>query len=777
LGVWGLLAAGLLLLAPAGDPAANERTSFLPDDSPYRVAARKLAHYFPRQHGLSQATIFFERTDGPLTLQDNSYVNSIALRIGRPCDGDLSPGDLQSLQISAPGMFDLAVGSAQSAVLLRQLRKAMKHGVVDRAKSPPPNPLRTDAGPHGQAAIVRVNIPSDFITYRSTRIVRHIRRILDRLPPPPGLRVAVTGSAGYGYDYALFVRQSHDRTVLTTLIVVVVILLLVYRAPLAALVPMVSISLAAAIVVTLIDMAQTAGYSIGMAERIFVFVLMFGAGVDYSLLYLSRYRECLSAGEAPSPATTGALRATLPAILASAGTDAIGILMLVFCRFVIFQTTGPAVAVSLVIAMLASITLVPALARIFGRRLFWPQQLLVWPADRGIDGPWRHRLWTGLARRVTQRPGLILAGMLILLAIPAQRALRIRWVYDALAGIESTWTDAQGRARKPGEGIGNAAAGIETAKQHVPIGEIAPVAVLIEASTALPEDRWREVSGQLTSDLGALPGVRNVRSLTQPLGSGYLCQGDSPPQRMVRSFAGREYVGNHGRAMRLEVVLGMHTMSNEAMRLARRIQCDTDAILARSGVPASAHLAGATAQMLEIREVTQRDFRLVVVLVLSVIFLIVLLLLRDWLLTLFMVGAIGLSYLATLGLCAWTFGWIFGEGGLDWKVQIFLFVVMAAVGVDYNIFLAARLSEEARTHPPRQAVARAMVYTGPVISSCGLIMAATLGSLMVGQVDLLRQLGFALGLGMLMDTFVLRPLVLPAFAALFRRTGRSRHLG
>jgi RND superfamily putative drug exporter len=177
--------------------------------------------------------------------------------------------------------------------------------------------------------------------------------------------------------------------------------------------------------------------------------------------------------------------------------------------------------------------------------------------------------------------------------------------------------------------------------------------------------------------------------------------------------------------------------------------------------------------MLSIREVTQADFRLVLILVPAVILGIVLLLLRDVPLSLFMVGAILLSYAATLGLCHWIFPLLFGQQGMDWKVEIFLFVVMAAVGVDYNIFLAARLAQEARRYPARQAVARAVLHTGPVISSCGLIMAATLGSLMLGRVELLRQLGFALALGMLVDTFVVRPMLLPSFAALLGRTGRA----
>jgi RND superfamily putative drug exporter len=192
------------------------------------------------------------------------------------------------------------------------------------------------------------------------------------------------------------------------------------------------------------------------------------------------------------------------------------------------------------------------------------------------------------------------------------------------------------------------------------------------------------------------------------------------------------------------------------------------------------YLAGATAEMIDTRDVTQSDFHLIVVLVLGVILAIMLVLMREPVLSAFMVVSTVASYFATLGLCHWLLVnlpplvGLAGYSGLDWKVQIFLFVVMVAVGQDYNIFLAGRLMQEARHLPARLAAEQAVIHTGPVISSAGLIMAATLGSLMAGNLALLKQLGFALALGMLIDTFIVRPLLLPAFASLTGRTGKPR---
>ncbi|HUU60023.1 MAG TPA: MMPL family transporter, partial [Phycisphaerae bacterium] len=238
--------------------------------------------------------------------------------------------------------------------------------------------------------------------------------------------------------------------------------------------------------------------------------------------------------------------------------------------------------------------------------------------------------------------------------------------------------------------------------------------------------------------------------------------------------AEKEYVSRDRRAVRLVAILDHPPFTTRAMETVRTIRRAVAAEIEREGLQAELYLAGATAQMINVRDVTQKDIRRIVVLVLAVILGIVFLLLRNPLLSLFVVAATVLTYLATLGISYWVFAALFGAGGLDWKVEVFLFVVMVAVGVDYSIFLAARMREEARRLPLRDAVHEAIVHTGPVISSCGVIMAATLGSLMAGDLTLLHQLGFALALGILLDTFVTRPLLVPAFAVLIGRRSRLR---
>jgi len=737
--VWVATAVGLSIFVPPVDPRVNQPSGFLPDDSPYARAAAAMSESFPENSGLSQGVIVFERRSGELTAADLAAIERIAQRIAQP-SSIADHSDLAGIRIRSPRSF-------------------LTH----------PNPMKSDLTDTGQGALVVIGIPANFITLRSDRIVDHIYSVLSQEGVPYGLEVSVTGSSGFGHDYADAAESSHARTLRVTLVAVIVILLLVYRSPVAALVPLTAISLAAFVAMKILGVAQHFGMQVGTAERIFVIVLLYGAGTDYSLFFISRFREFTEEGLTTTSAASRALGATFPAIFASAGTDTAGLMMLCFAEYGIFRTTGPAVGVALVVALLGSVTLVPSLVAIGGDRLFWPGKLI--PGSVRTWGLGKRRFWPSVARMVTGRPASVLVVVLVLLSIPAWRGLRLRWVYDTLTEL-----DVRGD-----EVIGNAAGGIEAVRRHWPVGQIAPVQVLIKTKGPRTYDQWRSAVDRLTAGLEALPGTVSVRSLTRPLGA----KGEKLTDVIVSKLAAdeitAEYLGKDMTATRLAVILEDPAFSLSAMESVALIRGVVEASLTTGilgpGGGTEVHIAGGTAEMIDTRAVTQSDFIRVAALSLGVIFLMVLGLLRDAVLSAFMVASTVLSYFAVLGISYWVFSGLLGSEGLDWKVEVFLFVVMVAVGVDYNIFLASRLAQEARRLSPKLATCRAIIHTGPVISSCGLIMAATLGSLMAGELTLLRQLGFALALGMLIDTFLVRPLLLPAFAALTRRTGKGLDLG
>jgi len=736
-------AGALLWLVEPPAEGLNEQVSFLPAEADHRKAVEAFGRHFPDGGGFSEAVVVFERRGGELTGDDLAAVERIARRIPKPPprSAQALADDLAAITLRSPKSLGLATNPLTGKPIAA-------------------NPLISRPSKAGQAALIIASVPANFITVRSANVVKHIRRVIADSSLPAGLSAAVTGSGGFGHDYALACRRSHSRTLQVTLAAVIIILLVVYRAPLAAMVPLTAISLAAIVATKLLALGQHFGMHVGTAEMIFLIVLLYGAGTDYSLLLISRYREFCRAGAPGAQPAAKALGATFPAILASAGTDTAGLLMLSFAQFGIFRTTGPAVAVGLVLALAAAVTLVPALLAIAGEKIFWPGKMRLRSAERS-----RQRVWPKIAAAVTARPALVLVAVLAVLAAPAQQGARLTWVYDTLADMSDTY---------------DAARGAEAAGRHWPVGQISPVKILVESAEPLRPQQWSRISARLTQAVGSVPGVSDVRSLSQPVGKNL-----SPfIDLFVRLFGGRKagghYLGDDLRAIRMEAVLDAPAFSLEAMDTVARLRQVLAAQVADPGAPgpaANVHIAGATAEMIDVRQVTQRDFYLVAVLVLGVIFLMIFALLRDAILSAFMVASTVLSYLATLGLASWVFVGLFGQAGLDWKVEVFLFVVMVAVGVDYSIFLAARMTEEARrpgVAGGAEAVRRALVRTGPVISSCGVIMAATLGSLMAGDLRLLKQLGFALALGMLMDTFIVRPLLLPAFATLTRRAGRKR---
>ena len=749
-------AALLVALAHPAEPGANEQTTFLPAWAPSRQAVEAIAKAFPASSGFSDVAIVVERPGGPLADADFRALEDLARRITDPnyLMGD-SPDVLRGLHVMTPGSLPIPANPLTGQPIAR-------------------NPLVSELSAAGQAALIRVTVPANFITTRAVRAVDHIRALVadDRALRQLGLNTAVTGSAVFGRDYVLAAERSHHRTVLVTLIAVIVMLLAVYRAPLAAVVTLGAVSIAAVIALKLLDLADHFALHIGTAEKIFVIVLLYGAGVDYSLLLISRHREHLDAS-GPKAAVTEALDASALSILAAGGINVTGMMMLVFTQYGIFRTTGPAVALSLVVALLASLTLVPALLAIFGRRLFWPGRTLsaaAGPADPAR--PPRARLWPRIARFVCARPGVLLPLAVAVLAAPAVRGTRITWVYDTLTDLGKDY---------------GAVAALDVVKRHWTAGEIAPVRILVRCDRPLDRAGWAKLSGSLTGALNGLKGVQNVRSLSQPMGSQVNPVASAVISTLGAGQVASRYIASDGTATFMEAVLDTPAFSLQAMRLVNGngtagirqvVQAAADGVCdrLRLGRP-QVFIAGASADMADLRLVTEEDFYRIVALVLGVIIVVLLVLLRDPVLALFVTAASVLAYLATLGVTYWVFVGLLGQEGLDWKVRVFLFVVATAVGVDYSIFLTARLGEESRRLPLRQATQRALATTGPVISSAGLIMAATLGSLLVGHLRLLQQLGFALALGMLIDTFVVRPLILPSFVLLTGRTGKHTLLG
>jgi RND superfamily putative drug exporter len=790
----GLIAAGVTWALMAGPATPTDAGSFLPADHPLNQANRLAREAFPRLNSQSQIVLIAHRPAG------------------------LNPGDFDWM-----GHIGEIVERQMQRTVLSPAVAFLRHRLVS-----------TD----GQAAMLVVNLPNNFISAAAAQAVDQFDTIVAANPPPTGLTTEVTGTAGIGRDYAAATQQALHRTTWVTVLAVLAILIIVYRSPIGAFVPLISIGASVYVAFTVLRLLSRMGLAISTMEHIFSVVLIFGMGVDFALFWIARYREELQEASDFNASAITATKLAGPAIFVSAATTICGLTTMLITQLTPTQNAGKVLAIVLTVALVASLTLAPALARLLGRALFWP---------RGFAGQTslgQEHIWPRIAAVVTRHPVATLVVGVLLLGIPALRATQLEARYDSLSELP------------PGS---SSLRGFNIATEHFEKGQLYSNIILLEfADTTASVSELHKLSRTLAQRVAAVKGVHDVYSLDAPLGrarAGAMGElgatmawlgssmGESqtrpasplagivgklvPSQRieemaqLVRTY----YLSDNPRILRFEVLIDTLPFSPEAMATMDHVTGVINAVMTEASPvepqghaldpsepevghgqdspwraqaresasrtsPPSSELkkagkdvrrprvlqTGPTPYILAIRDISNHDQIRVRLFASLVIAVIVFTLIRDLPLTIFMLAATWLTYGATIAGTEWYFATFMHENGLDWKVHLIVFVIIVAVGQDYNIFLVSRLFQEPPHLPDAEAARRAIVRTGSVISNCGLIMAATLGSLCVGRLGLLRQVGFALALGILVDTFFVRPLLLPSFFLATHRRRRRREL-
>ncbi|HLA83949.1 MAG TPA: MMPL family transporter, partial [Thermoguttaceae bacterium] len=625
---------------------------------------------------------------------------------------------------------------------------------------------------------------------------------------PKGLRLGVTGSAAIGSDMLFSAQESIRNTELTTIVMVVFFLLVVYRAPGLVLVPLVTIGASVWLAMDLVaiaaqwsDSVSWFDFKIFKTTRIFVVVLLFGAGTDFCLFLIARYKEELRRGLDYPAAAAEALARVGSALAASALTTVFGLAMMAFADFGKFSNSGPAIAVCLVVTFVACVTLAPALLRGTGATIFWPFGAKV--AREDIAPRRAGVFWDRVSRAIIARPGLILAASLLLL-LPLTRPARVltenlasgnlaaaQWplavpvTYDLLAEL---------RADRP------SVRGTHLLWRYFPADQTGPLTILVHQPGAdfnnresrteiawltrrLFEFEYIDASGRTVRP------IVGVRSLTEPMG-------DAPGSFNPLSTAGRgkliamhnprtrarfvsQTPGLAGQVARFDVISSFAPFSRDSVDLLNRLEEMLHAETDQADSPlhgADVAFAGTTAGIRDLETVTASDRLRIQLLVMLAVLAVLIVLLRRPLVCVYLILSVLLGYGVTIGATDLLFGWIYGAAytGLDWKVPIFLFVILIAVGQDYNIYLVTRVVEEQRRLGPVEGLRVAVVRTGGIITSCGAIMAGTFASMITGTLQTMQQLGFALALGVLLDTFVIRTILVPAFLAILARREERR---
>ncbi|MFJ6838457.1 MMPL family transporter [Streptomyces sp. NPDC091209] len=550
--------------------------------------------------------------------------------------------------------------------------------------------------------------------------VARVRAAAERVP---GTTVAIAGPAGSQADLAGAFSGIDGLLLGVALAAVLVILLLVYRSVLLPFLIILgavfALGLACAVVYVLADhgVVRVDGQVQGILS-----ILVIGAATDYALLLTARFREELALRPDRFTAVRAALRQSWGAIVASAGTVALGLLALLLSDLTNNRSLGPVGAIGVVCAVLSSLTFLPAVLVLLGRAAYWPAR----PRPAGDPRSGGARTSSGIWNRVADL---------------VDRAPRKVWAI-ALAGLLACAAFAPTLTAKGvplNELFVNDAPSVaaqETLGRHFPGGSGNPAVIIANADRV----------AQVTAAARATDGVASAAAVT---GSGR--PGGGAPQVV------------DGRA-RVDVTLRSAADSDAAKDTVARLR---EAVRAVPG--ADALVGGYTAQQYDTRQTAERDRTLIVPVVLAIILVILAGLLRSLLMPVLLVATVALNFLATLGISSLVFRYGFGFTGTDASVPLYGFVFLVALGVDYNIFLMSRVREESLRHGVRQGVRRGLVATGGVITSAGVVLAATFAALGVIPLAFLVQIAFIVAFGVLLDTLVVRSLLVPA---LVRDIGR-----
>lgn len=588
----------------------------------------------------------------------------------------------------------------------------------------------------GEAAQVVVSIDA---SGEVTDIVGEVRDLV-AADAPDGLSAWVTGPAGFTADLATGFTGIDGLLLLVALGAVFVILVIVYRSPLLPI--LVLLTSVFALCVALLSVWWLAKAEIlvlnGQVQGI-LFILVIGAATDYALLYVARFREAIGAGRKRWDAATTAWKGAVEPILASGGTVIAGLLCLLLSDLASNRALGPIASIGIAFAMLSALTFLPALLALVGRAAFWPfiptTGMTELPAD--LTQPTRG-MWAKLARFVARRARIVwILSTVVLLA----------------ASVGVTQLKADGvPASELVLGASQARDGQAVLAEHFPAGSGSPLYVIVPEGEA-PD------AVDLVADQAGIDSVAIV-SADAPAG-----QADAAVEGGALVLTAQGPPGTPAPAPTVDGddVMLVATLSDAADSLAAE---DTvrDLRAALSGTTLDAVVGGTTAVDLDTNDTSIRDRTVIIPVILVVVLLILMLLLRSILAPVLLIVSVIVSFAAALGVSALVFNEVFGFPGGDPAVPLYGFVFLVALGIDYNIFLMSRVREESIHHGTRRGILRGLVATGGVITSAGLVLAATFAALGVIQILFLVQLAFIVAFGVLLDTFIVRSLLVPALA-------------
>jgi RND superfamily putative drug exporter len=664
--VWFLVLAisiGANLPGKYADAENNESTSFLPGDA---ESTRALTEVERIQQGEQAPIVIVYRREGGLTDADRERI------------------------------------AADTAELNRA-----REELPDVYRAVQPFATEPQFNEAGDGALVFSNITGDG---ESSTILDPVADIRERVSDPTGeLAVAVTGPAGYAADAIEVFDTLNGTLFLSALTLVVALLILIYRSPIFWMIPVTAVVFAEVATRALGYGLTEFGVTINGQSSAILSVLVLGAGTDYALLLVSRYREELRRHEDKHEAMALAMRTAGPAIVASGLTVMAALLCLTLAEVDGTAGLGPIGAMGIFVAMISMLTLLPAMLVILGRRIFWHPK--IFGGTNGIPryGDLHHEesegFWRRVGERVARRPrviGALFASVLVVMA---------------LGGLKLDTGLTQGDAYR---GTVESVQGQELLAQSFPAGSNAPTDVFV------PDRADIET---VQAALRDAPGVATVAEEVQQGPNGVL----------------------------VSVVLEAEPYSEAAFNTIPELRR-----VVKAAAGDEVLVGGPSAIEYDVRQSASRDTTLIIPIALLVVFVILVALLRALVAPVILIATVILSFAASLGFSIALFDWVFGFAGIDPSMPLYAFVFLVALGVDYNIFLMARVREETMRHGTREGMLRGLAVTGGVITSAGIVLAGTFSVFLLLPLVFLIEIGFIIAFGILLDTFLVRSVLVPA---------------
>lgn len=815
---WVLLALAIGLFAPRiSDYTTSDLSTFLPADAPFRQASALYEQTFPDDNSANGFLVVIDSTAGILDNGAADFVAQTDTLAGRwiaDFKAWLEASDL------APAIAQIFT-PLDSPLLAQQL-----------------------VAQNNSVALINVAIGN---FERGQALYEALETYLAQ-DATPGVNAYITGAIAISQSTARAGQESADSTLWVTVVLVIVLLLVIYRSPVSPLLPLLAVVLAYIISQGIVGILGSLGMPISTYANVLLVVILFGAGTDYCLFLISRFREEMAVTPEAKTATTSTIAQVGETLVSSAGTIFVGFMAMAFAELGLFNTSGPVLAIGIVVMLLVGITFVPGLLALLGARAFWPGK-----ASHHATG----RFYGAISQMVSSRPVLSIVVIIAVMLPLAIYGGTSRLNYDLLADLPDDSGSVIGynlvrenfgagttaplnivvRGREPDAVAGEIAALSarllalpavgDVSSIDAPLGQNASIRDLTQVSgqlrlildnlpaagdtgasglslspasliatlnafneyLALLAERFPAVADDenlttlqrlfanplqlatqqdalrmrleaLAARFDALPDAYLMPSALAPL----LSAGGESQSGLLDQISGL-YLAEEGTAYRLSVNLNVSPNSDEALDTVDQIR----ALLAEYGGQDVAAVSGQPPIIADIRETMNRDFVRTMGFVIGGIFLVLLLMLRSVIAPIYLILTVVITYAFTLGLTDIVFRALFGVESLSWYMPFFTFIFLVALGVDYSIFLIGRVKEEVHTHGTREGVHHAVAATGAIISSAGIILAGTFGALMSGSIMGLIQLGFAVAFGVLVDTFVVRTMLVPAITVLLGR--------